>query len=357
MGGIGKVLITLGLLLFAFVGYQLWGTGIETARAQSNLKNEFQRILDATTTTASTAPSTTDPTVSTTPGVTVATTVPVAEAGPKVPNGDVLFRLIIPKINVDAYVVEGITKDALKKGPGHFRESPMPGQLGNAAIAGHRTTYGAPFGDLDALKPGDLIETITPAGSFTYSVTGTVIVKPEEYSIVIPTIDPTVATLALATCEPKYTSRLRLVVQARLVPELSGQVLAPPTATLPDSPDIILPGDDTTSDTTSDTTPGSESVTTIDATGTTVPDSVDDTVDDTTSTETDGFAVGWFDDTAAIPHAIGWGLALLAVWLGSYFAGFALTRLYVAFLVGFAPTIVVLYFFFENVNRLLPPGL
>jgi len=356
VGGVGKTLITLGLLMFAFVGYQLFATGIETARAQSSLENQFDDLLAATTTlapTTSTVPpitATPDPAITST---STTITVPTAAAVPPIPGGEAIARLIIPDISVDWIVVEGVSKDDLKKGPGHFRESPMPGQLGNAALAGHRTTYGAPFGNINELEPGDLIVAITAAGTFTYAVTDTVVVRPDEYSSVIPTVDPTVATLALVTCHPKWSSTERMVVNAVLLADQSDQVMAPPTNTLPPGPDATLPVDELPTDdteplgSTPDTTPST-------ATDTTLDDLDQETV---VELEDDGFSGGWFDDPAAIPHAVGWGLALLAVGVGAYFAGRAAKRLYACFLVGTVPFLVVLYFFFENVNRLLPPGL
>lgn len=352
VGGIGKTLIVLGLLMFAFVGYQLWGTGIETARAQNSLENEFEEILSATTT----APPTTTPPVTTTPdpaSTSTTSTIPTAPVGPPIADGEPIARMLIPKINLDWYVVQGVGRDDLKKGPGHFRETPMPGQLGNAAIAGHRTTYGAPFNELDELAPGDLIQVITTAGSFTYAVTGTVIVEPSEYGAVIPTVDPTVATLVLATCHPERTSKQRMVVQATLVPEQSDQVMAPPSNTQPPDPNATLPTEDTVApDTVPDTTPDDTVTPTTDAAVTTTT-----LLDELVEVEQDGFSGGWFDDTAAIPHALGWGLLLLAVGVGAYFVGRASNRLYVSFLVGAVPFVVVMYFFFENVNRLLPAGL
>ncbi len=364
VGGIGKTLITLGLLMFAFVGYQLWGTGIQTARAQNSLESQFREKMQSTTTVATTTTTTT--TVATTdstllpPESTIATTstVPVAPDTPMIPDGDAVARLRIPKIDLDWIVVEGVGINDLKKGPGHFRETPMPGQLGNAAIAGHRTTHGAPFGDLDQLQPGDLItvEMANGAGLFTYSLTGTIIVSPSEYAAVIPTVDPTVATLTLATCHPKYTSEKRMIVQAVLVPEQSAQVFAPPLNTVPSVPAVTLPAEtpETTvaaPDNTDNTANTSSTVET--APTTTVAATI---VADNTITE-DGLSGGWFDDSAAIPHAILWGFLLLAVGIGSYYVGKASKRLYVSFVVGFIPFVVVLYFFFENVNRLLPPGL
>ena len=374
LGGVGKAMISLGLLMFAFAGYQLWGTGIQTARAQDGLGNDFRRLMSATTvapveTTTTTTIVTTDtePTssVSTT---STTTTVPTAPAGPPIADGDVVARLRIPKIDLDWYVVQGVAKDDLSKGPGHFGETPMPGQLGNSAIAGHRTTYGAPFGDLDELQPGDLIQVTTIAGDFTYSVTGTTIVEPTEYESVIPTIDPTVATLTLTTCHPEYSSSKRMVVKASLVLEQSDQVMAPPSNTLAPDPGATLP--DEGAGTTAEAA-GSLPDTTLP--DTTLPDTTlpDTTLPDTTPPDTtvvaspasstrpsgDAFTGGWFDDSAAIPHAIVWGLVLAAVVAGAYFLGRKAKRVYVCFLVGFVPAVIVMYFFFENVNRLLPPGL
>ena len=357
VGGIGKTLITLGLLMFAFVGYQLWGTGIQTARAQDSLESEFNQMMKSTTSVATTTTTTTAVTTDSTllppvPTIAATSTVPVAPDTPPIPNGDVVGRLRIPKIDLDWFVLQGVGMDDLKNGPGHFRETPMPGQLGNAAIAGHRTTHGAPFGDLDELQPGDLItmEMANGAGLFTYSVTGTIIVSPSEYAAVIPTVDPTIATLTLATCHPEYTSRERMIVQAILVPEQSGQVFAPPPNTLPPEPEPTLPAEapETTVVAPADTSSTAEPAPTTTAAETVVAQN--------TITE-DGLSGGWFDDSAAIPHAILWGLLLFAVGIASYLIGKATKRLYVSFLVGFIPFFVVLYFFFENVNRLLPPGL
>ncbi len=158
VGGLGRVLIATGLLMFAFVAYQLWGTGIETARAQNALEDDFNALL-ASTVPVSTVPPTTVP-VDPAPDVTVApptsdapaTTAPVPAEAQNLPafqEGDVIARLEIPSIGVDNYVVAGVEKSDLKKGPGHYPETPLPGQLGNAAIAGHRTTYGQPFYDID----------------------------------------------------------------------------------------------------------------------------------------------------------------------------------------------------------------
>jgi hypothetical protein len=142
-----------------------------------------------------------------------------------------------------------------------------------------------------------------------------------------------------------------------LVPEESGQVYAPSPFVLAEpSDEPELPPEETTIP--DDSTPA-VTATTLAPTDTTIATDVvtDDTevIDD--EVEDDTFSQGWFSDKAAIPHAIGWGIALFLVGLGAYFAGKAAKRLYVCFLVGFVPFVIVMYFFFENVNRLLPPGL
>jgi sortase A len=210
IGAIGRVLVTVGLLILLFVAYQLWGTGIYEARAQSDLESQFDRELarrESQTTTTTTAGAT-------------STTAPV-ELPPVPAEGDPVGVIRIDKIGVDKVVVEGTTVPDLRKGPGHYAGAPMPGQLGNAAIAGHRTTYGAPFGDLDQLVPGDTISVRTLTGTWEYVlVDDPIAVQPSQTEVLDPTIDEStgqpLATLTLTTCEPKYQATERLVVKAQL---------------------------------------------------------------------------------------------------------------------------------------------
>jgi sortase A len=234
LGAVGRALVTVGLLLLLFVAYQLWGTGIYEARAQNDLQHQFeqaQRHAKATTTTV--APTTTTaPT--TTPGdsPTVSTTALAPLAAP--PEGNVVARIFIPKIGVDKYVVEGVDVDDLHKGPGHYPSTQMPGHEGNSAIAGHRTTYGAPFGDLDQLAVGDEIRVVTIQGTFLYKVTEQKVVDPSQVEVLDPTPDPArpghqLATLTLTTCNPKYSAEQRLIIKAQLqLPP--GRVALPPAA-------------------------------------------------------------------------------------------------------------------------------
>ena len=220
VGGIGKVLIVTGLLMFAFVAYQLWGTGIEYAQAQSRLDNELEELLAGPPPTSTLAPAP----ATTVEGEPPATTVPAPAPAP-VPAfepGDAIARIEIPSIGLDSVVVAGVDPDDLKTGPGHYEGTPMPGQLGNSAIAGHRTTYGQPFYRLDEVEVGAEIVLTTVQGRFVYRATGSEVVEPGA-SQVVATTDPTVATLTLTTCTPRYTANERLVVYADLDVEASAR--------------------------------------------------------------------------------------------------------------------------------------
>jgi sortase A len=215
VAGTGKVLITFGILILLFVAYQLWGTGIYTARQQHKLQNQFEEALRSTgsSQTPDFPVATSRPT-----GGTTATTVPVTTTtAPPIdlPDTEAVAHIVIPKIDADYIVVEGVSLDDLRKGPGHYPSTPFPGQVGNAAIAGHRTTYGAPFGRLDDLEVGDIIKLRTVEGQFQYVVYDKFPVAPDDVSVLDP--DPTrKATLTLTTCHPPYQAAQRLIVKAEL---------------------------------------------------------------------------------------------------------------------------------------------
>ena len=129
--------------------------------------------------------------------------------------GDSLTRIKIPRLGVDTVVVEGTTASALRAGAGHYPSSPLPCEVGNVAIAGHRTTYGKPFHDLDVLEAGDRITLTTPIGSCTYEVERTWITDPSDMGVVANTPDQ--ARLTLTTCHPKGSARERLILSATMV--------------------------------------------------------------------------------------------------------------------------------------------
>ena len=127
--------------------------------------------------------------------------------------GDALGKLLIPSIGVSEYVVEGTDADNLRKGPGHYPETPLPGQPGTSAIAGHRTTYGAPFRKLDKVKRGDRIVVELPYGTFVYRVERTQIV---DDSALWVTRKVGHDRLVLTACHPLYSAAQRIVAFARL---------------------------------------------------------------------------------------------------------------------------------------------
>jgi sortase A len=130
--------------------------------------------------------------------------------------GDSLTRILIPDIEVNVVVVEGTTASALRAGAGHYPDTPLPCEIGNVAIAGHRTTYGRPFHNIDLLEAGSEITLETPIGTCTYRVNKEpFVVSPKELEVVANT--PNEATLTLTTCHPKGSARQRLIVQATLV--------------------------------------------------------------------------------------------------------------------------------------------
>ncbi len=382
VGGIGKTLIATGLLLFGFVAYQLWGTGIETARAQNSLENEFEELLAGTPPTTASPTTTTvddsvpsDPSVDTiptesTPQDTVATTTApdavAAAALPQVAEGDPIARIEMPRIGVDKIVVAGVDKNDLKKGPGHYPETPLPGQLGNSAIAGHRTTFGQPFFDVDKLDTGDEIIVTTLTGRYVYRVTGQQIVSPSDYQV-ISTTDPTRATLTLTSCHPKYTARERIIIFAELDPDATTGIVAEPTINYGRPLEEAEPADPDPSNTvvdpeTADAVDAPADETPADSTGSSGLDDPtmsageldDEQINDGIA---DAFAEGWFSDPGANGQVALWGLLLAAIGIGSYLLSRKVKRDWVGLLVGIGPFVIVLYFFFQNVNRLLPPNL
>ena len=401
VGGFGKVLIAVGLLLFGFVAYQLWGTGIETARAQNSLENEFEDLLAAappvtavptdvnpgTSVPGTSVPGTSVPGASipaeSIPGASIpAGSAPVGSTStdavpaesepagstpasptpepvgvlPPIVEGDAIARLELPSIGVDKIVVAGVDKNDLKKGPGHYPETPLPGQLGNSAIAGHRTTFGQPFFDVDKLQNGDTIVVTTLSGRFVYRVTGQQIVSPSDYQV-IATTDPTRATLTLTSCHPKYTARERIIVYADLDPVATNGVVGEPTINYGRSLDEAPPADPDPTNTVVDPAAAlPDGDATISGDDTTLEDA---RLSDTQINEgiADAFSDGWFSDPGANSQVGLWGLLLAAIGTISYLISRRVKRDWVGLLVGIGPFVVTLYFFFQNVNRLLPPNL
>ncbi|MFZ4517785.1 MAG: class E sortase [Microthrixaceae bacterium] len=223
VGVLGRILVIAGLFILGFVAFQLWGTGVQESRAQDGLAEDLAPAgasgdgLDAVTNAlARTDPATAPPT-------------------PQPAEGDPVGVIEIPKIGLQRVVVQGVSKADLKKGPGHYPETPLPGQPGNSGIAGHRTTYGAPFNRIDELNVGDEIVLTTPQGRFTYRVVeGPVAgqawysVDPEDVSVLRDFGDD---RITLTACHPKYSAQERIIVHAVL--QGNPAAAAPVAATTP----------------------------------------------------------------------------------------------------------------------------
>jgi sortase A len=217
--GIGAALFAVGVLAVAFVAYQLWGTALYEEQAQSHLTAELAHELHRTLPTsaaefsaggvqhrlpalaAHTAPASTDPAVNQPVGL-----------------------LSIPKIGILDTIVEGVGEAQLEQGPGHYPGTPLPGEPGNVAIAGHRTTYAHPFYNLNALDPGDNVYILTKQGFFRYTVTGSEVVDPSDVAILESIPDH--STLTLTTCNPRYSASTRLVITADFDGRTAGDVPA-----------------------------------------------------------------------------------------------------------------------------------
>jgi sortase A len=135
----------------------------------------------------------------------------VAESKP----GDALGRIEAPGMNgLNMVFVQGTDESSLQLGPGHYPETAMPGQGKTVAIAGHRTTYLAPFRHIDSLNPGDKITLKMPYGTFIYSVQKHEIVDPSDVGIIH---DTGYERLVLSACNPLYSASQRYIIFARLV--------------------------------------------------------------------------------------------------------------------------------------------
>ena len=209
---LGKLLISVGFGVLLFVAWTLWGTGLSTDRAQAALEVDFDRQdpIDARELSREGVQS-----------------IKVDDSFKPDP-GEAVFRIVIPRIELREMVVEGVDVESLRKGPGHYpdcrrgfekplctdEEEVWPGEVGRVIISGHRTTYGAPFYDIDRLRRGDEIRLETKWGDFTYEVTGSEIVPPNSTDIATPVSDK--PELVLTTCNPRFSAAERLIVSAEL---------------------------------------------------------------------------------------------------------------------------------------------
>jgi sortase A len=202
----GKILIGAGVLVLLFTAYQIWGTSILESHTQNQLRSTLESETNSQEIRHALAEAAALDKMPTGPPVTAPRTSDPSEGEP---IGDIR----IPVIGINQVVVEGTNTPDLRKGPGHYIGTPMPGQGGNAAIAGHRTTYGHPFYNLDGVKVGDPIVVTTLQGIFVYNTTKSFVVSPSDTSV----INNVFANyLTLTTCNPRFSASTRLIVQAKL---------------------------------------------------------------------------------------------------------------------------------------------
>jgi len=206
---LGEVFITLGLFLLLFVVWQLWWTDVTANREQAatiqTLENEFRppALLEHR------------------PVNPVAD--PLATLT-KVPFGQAFAIIRIPRFGSDYArpVLQGTDHDTLTQGIGHYSGTAFPGQVGNFAVAGHRTTYGKPFSSIDLLQKGDIIVVETKARYLVYAVDRHVIVTPDQVEVIAPVPQqpgarPKQAWLTMTACHPRYSASQRYIVFARLL--------------------------------------------------------------------------------------------------------------------------------------------
>lgn len=309
LNGVGKALIIGGLLVLGFVAFQLWGTGIETSGKQDDMRVSLAADLGKTNVKSLTNRDL----------VKAAEDIDPATAPPMAPpeEGQPVGVIKIPRIGVDWVMVEGVSRADLKKGPGHYPTTPLPGQAGNVGIAGHRTTYGAPFNRIDELIPGDEITVATVQGTFTYVV----IASPEDPEQAWYSVKPRQVEvldnkgdnrLTLTACHPKHSARERIIVHAVLTTPAAA---AEPVSTeTPASPSEVKP---------------KESV-------------------------SQQFDEGLSGDSSALPKAAGFGLLALAI------AGVAmylrrLTKPWVVWLCATPLILAAIWFGYMYLDRYLPP--
>jgi sortase A len=218
IGILGRVFVGAGMILLFYTAYLLWGTGVYTKQEQKRAADTLARnpIVEQENLSKGNIP-------------------PAKPASTKL--GEPLFTLKVPKIGLETVVVQGIGREELKKGPGHFpncgeggaagecvTDAKYPGENGNVAISGHRTTYGAPFFRLNELEKGDVIDFISGRARYRYRVREQRIVDPVSGFATVEQHGKDEVTLT--TCHPRFSAAQRLVVQGDY---LGASIISAPT--------------------------------------------------------------------------------------------------------------------------------
>ncbi len=305
LGAVGKLLITAGVLVLGFVAFQLWGTGLEESRSQSELTEDLASDLGTTDSATLDVSELNDQLAE----VDTRTAPPTEPP----PEGEPVGIITIPSIDLQRVIVEGVNKADLKKGPGHYPGTPLPGQAGNSGIAGHRTTYGAPFNRIDELVPGDEIQVTTPQGEFTYEVIPAPGQTEQAWYVVSPSQVEVLADMGddritLTACHPKYSAKQRIIVHATLRTEPAA---AAPVVVDEDEPEV------------------------------------------STAAVEEQFDEGLAGDRSALPTALLFGAGAAAVALLAWFVGRHLRR-WPVYLVAAPAILVLIWFGYVHMDRYLP---
>jgi LPXTG-site transpeptidase (sortase) family protein len=189
-------MITFGLIVLLFAGYEVFGNSAKVQDEQNSLEDALAEQWS-------------DPTVAPS----------VAPIGPAAPGKNLVGKLYIPKLDKEWVVVNGVRPQDIRYAPGHYPDTALPGKVGNFSIAGHRIRK--IFWRLDELRDGDVIGVETRSSWYVYKVVDTEIVRPSAVEVVAPVPDkpgakPTKAMLTLTTCNPKFNNYERLIVHAQL---------------------------------------------------------------------------------------------------------------------------------------------
>jgi sortase A len=201
-GVVGELLITAGVVVLLFVGYQLVWTNVQADRAADAKSDRLEEVWEKR-----------------------------GPVGPEfdlpLQRGEAFAILRIPRLgeNYRVPIVEGVSLEDLAVGVGHYPETALPGEVGNFSVAGHRATNGEPFAYLDQLREGDAVVVETGATWYTYEVTDEYIVQPTQVGVILPVpnepeAEPHKALMTLTTCNPRWASYERLIFHAELVEEL-----------------------------------------------------------------------------------------------------------------------------------------
>lgn len=215
---VGWTLILAGVVVLLYVVYALWFTGFETERAQQNLQQQWMgEPVDGGGVGEPRQEDGGDP------GEGRST----PETEEAAISGDAVAKLEFkrpgsneqPVTDEPLFVVEGVSRDDLARGPGHYPDSAPPGEAGNFAVAGHRTTYGSPFFSLDELREGDEIHVTDPSGQrYVYEFAAREIVSPGAgWVLGDDPLDTDRPTLTLTTCHPRFSAAQRMVVFGEVV--------------------------------------------------------------------------------------------------------------------------------------------